>query len=236
MKPFIKLIGFLLFVMLIWHSMMANPIMIHYFSEFKFNGENWVIEMRNNWVDFGDTDSLKLDGWSLASKSDTVFFKNGIILTGSYLLITPDSLQAPLKINPAGDEIVLFNTDGYQVDWFRFSEDSNTIFHILSAPSPHQSISIYGDSTVPRKYHLFQNYPNPFNTSTTIRYTLPIDDYVEINIYNLNGKLVKHLFSGFQKASTYHLSWEASFFSSGVYIYCLETGNRNISRKCLLMK
>ena len=85
-------------------------------------------------------------------------------------------------------------------------------------------------------YLLFDNFPNPFNNITRIQYQLPRDDFVEINIYNLRGRLVETLFSGFQQRGKYELLWDAFDAPSGIYIYQLRTSKFVKSKKCLLIK
>ncbi|MCB9248273.1 MAG: hypothetical protein H6613_06870 [Ignavibacteriales bacterium] len=41
---------------------------------------------------------------------------------------------------------------------------------------------------MPTKYELFQNYPNPFNPSTKIKFSMPEDAKININIYNVLGE------------------------------------------------
>ena len=50
---------------------------------------------------------------------------------------------------------------------------------------------------------LYTNFPNPFNPSTIIRYALPKEGEVTVAVYDLMGRKVKTLFSGFQ-SSGYH--------------------------------
>jgi hypothetical protein len=46
---------------------------------------------------------------------------------------------------------------------------------------------------LPPKFTLYRNFPNPFKASTIIRFALPQDSRISLNIYNLQGKLVKRL-------------------------------------------
>jgi hypothetical protein len=52
-------------------------------------------------------------------------------------------------------------------------------------------------------------YPNPFNPETQIRLELQTGQDVEIEIFNLLGENVKHLFSGYIPAGTKTFSWNA---------------------------
>ena len=52
----------------------------------------------------------------------------------------------------------------------------------------HPVLAIQKNAQVPKEYILNQNYPNPFNPTTTLRYDLPEDAYVNITIYDMMGK------------------------------------------------
>lgn len=86
------------------------------------------------------------------------------------------------------------------------------------------------------EYILINNYPNPFNSSTIITYQIPFDDYIEISIYDVNGKLIENLHSGFQKQGKYSLLWDAFSVPSGIYIYTLRSSRMKKNKKCLLIK
>lgn len=76
---------------------------------------------------------------------------------------------------------------------------------------------IAGD--IPKEFTLNQNYPNPFNPSTMIRYALPKDAHVEIELYSIHGELIKKLVSEDKQAGNYEISLEIPSFASGVYFY-----------------
>ena len=62
---------------------------------------------------------------------------------------------------------------------------------------------------IPESFKLYQNYPNPFNPSTTIKYNLNDNSYVNVAIYNVAGELVKTLFNGPQNKGRISLIWIA---------------------------
>ncbi|OGU78314.1 MAG: hypothetical protein A2W11_07805, partial [Ignavibacteria bacterium RBG_16_35_7] len=75
---------------------------------------------------------------------------------------------------------------------------------------------------VPVTYTLNQNYPNPFNPSTKIEYTLPVDGFVELNVYDIMGKEIATLVNEQKPAGTYEIVFDASEFPSGVYFYTIK--------------
>lgn len=89
---------------------------------------------------------------------------------------------------------------------------------------------------IPDKFILENNYPNPFNNRTVIRYGLPIESYVSIKIYDLRGNLVKTLLSKRELPGYYSVAWDAKQFSSGIYLYTLESSGIISRHKMVLLK
>jgi fibronectin-binding autotransporter adhesin len=95
---------------------------------------------------------------------------------------------------------------------------------------------------IPTEFALMQNYPNPFNPSTTIRFGLPKEAPVTLEIYNLLGMRVRTLMSG-QKMSAafYNITWngrdDAGYtVPSGIYIYRIVADQFVMSKKMTLIK
>ena len=86
------------------------------------------------------------------------------------------------------------------------------------------------------KFVLNQNYPNPFNSSTTIKYSLPFDDKVTLNIYNLKGNLVETLVNEKQRQGEYTIPLNASNLSSGIYLFNLQTSAGSQTKKMSVLK
>ncbi len=74
------------------------------------------------------------------------------------------------------------------------------------------------NATKPQEFVLYQNYPNPFNPTTTIEYNISVNAHVNIIIYDIQGKRITTLVDGVQSARSYRIEWNASNFSSGLYI------------------
>lgn len=89
---------------------------------------------------------------------------------------------------------------------------------------------------LPMQFALQQNYPNPFNAITEIKYALPKDCLVRLEVYNVVGQRVATLADGKQKAGYKVAKWQASSFSSGIYFYTLRAGDFVQTRKMILLK
>jgi hypothetical protein len=75
-----------------------------------------------------------------------------------------------------------------------------------------------GEKPVPEAFLLTQNYPNPFNPSTQIEYDLPKAGQVSLVVYDILGREVTTLASGYHEAGRYTARWDAGAQASGVYI------------------
>ena len=78
---------------------------------------------------------------------------------------------------------------------------------------------------VPSQYILSQNYPNPFNPSTVIRYQLPEASNVRLAVFDFLGREVAMLVNERKAVGSYEIRFDASGFSSGVYLYRLTADN-----------
>ena len=102
--------------------------------------------------------------------------------------------------------------------------------------SVNYSKSIEVDLGLPKDYALEQNYPNPFNPITNIRFALPKAAKVTLAVYNLLGEKVSTILSEDKEAGFYDVKFDASNFSSGVYIFRLTTEDFVKTKKMTLIK
>lgn len=99
-------------------------------------------------------------------------------------------------------------------------------------------------SVLPNKYGLDQNFPNPFNPSTKIKYHVPKNGRVNLEIFNLLGQKIKTLVDGEVNSGIYEKIWDGkdqqgNFVASGIYIYQLKVKGREagiFTKKMLLLK
>ena len=99
---------------------------------------------------------------------------------------------------------------------------------------------------LPEKTVLLANYPNPFNPETWIPYQLAAPAKVTLQIFAVNGALVRTLDLGHQAAGVYQHRSRAAYWdgrnqlgepvASGVYFYTLTAGDFTATRKMLIRK
>jgi hypothetical protein len=96
---------------------------------------------------------------------------------------------------------------------------------------------VLADKNVIKEFMLYNNYPNPFNPSTIIKYDLPKELNVTLKVYDVLGREVVTLVNNQkQSTGTYSISFDASKYASGVYIYKITAGSYVKSFKMMLLK
>lgn len=94
---------------------------------------------------------------------------------------------------------------------------------------------------VPSPIVLLGNYPNPFNPTTIIRFHQRVSGWVDLTVFDLLGRKVSTVLSGFQGRGEKQVLWHGRdsnghLVPSGVYFYRLEFGKYVKSGKMLLLK
>ncbi|MBT4483395.1 MAG: T9SS type A sorting domain-containing protein, partial [Candidatus Latescibacteria bacterium] len=96
--------------------------------------------------------------------------------------------------------------------------------------------SVESASKKPDSYRLYQNYPNPFNAATTFQFQLPEPQYVQINLFSIDGQMIKTVVSDSFNRGIHTLQFNLSGYSSGVYLYQLKAGNFSAYNKLLFIR
>tara|TARA_B100000131_G_scaffold197709_1_gene190025 strand:- start:1919 stop:3478 length:1560 start_codon:yes stop_codon:yes gene_type:complete len=89
---------------------------------------------------------------------------------------------------------------------------------------------------IPMDYELREPYPNPFNARTTIRFSLPLKDILNIDIYDINGRRIQSLAHGIFERGQQEIYWDAGDLSSGVYFIMMSSRDFIKTKKVTLIK
>jgi hypothetical protein len=103
-----------------------------------------------------------------------------------------------------------------------------------------EQVSVINE-TFPITYNLYNAYPNPFNPVTTLQYDLPEDGFVNITIYDMMGRIVKTMVNAQHNAGYKSIQWSATNnqgqpVSAGLYLYTIQAGDYNQTKKMVLLK
>ena len=123
------------------------------------------------------------------------------------------------------DKLIIFggNDGDYRNDVWQFSNISTVGINTLS-------------STIPEKFQLLQNYPNPFNPVTKIRYNVINAGIVNLNIYDINGKLIKELVKSYRLPGNYEEIFDGTGINSGIYFIKFSDQKNTLTSKMILLK
>ncbi len=131
------------------------------------------------------------------------------------------------------------NNDGlHECVISKFSYPSFSGYNVEVYSTPASGVEDVG---TPNQYRLYQNFPNPFNPSTTIKFSLPAADNVQIKIFDIKGELINTISSEVKIAGENEITWDGTNYHgvkqpSGVYVYQLNSTAGTEARKMLLLK
>ncbi len=129
-----------------------------------------------------------------------------------------------IPLNSGNNTIIITASDPVDIDY-------------LSVRGEGQQITSAGESgDIPDAFHLEQNYPNPFNPVTVIRYDLPVENHVQIAVYDLLGRKVSVLVDDHKAAGSHETLFDATRLSSGIYLYRITSGDFEQTRQMMLVK
>ena len=127
----------------------------------------------------------------------------------------------------------VFVTDGLDT----VSSDDSTRYLTLAIDQLGNELS----AQQPNRFSLHQNYPNPFNPITTITFELAKLEFVSLNVYDVNGYLIKNLINKEKNPGQYNVNWNGDNIANenvagGVYFYRIDTDSYSSTKKMILLK
>ena len=78
--------------------------------------------------------------------------------------------------------------------------------------------------------------PNPANPITAISYKLQAASQVSLQVFDISGRKLVELASGFHLAGEYRYVWDAGNRAAGIYIIRLKTPQESLSGKLTIVK
>lgn len=95
---------------------------------------------------------------------------------------------------------------------------------------------------IAKGYFIEQNFPNPFNPETSVRFNIPEESNVSIQVVNSLGEVVAELVNDIKSSGIHSQVWNAANVASGIYFIRIKAqslvSNKNYSQtiKTVLMK
>ncbi len=185
---------------------------------------------RNNYdgvfadIDSTDDDELRieLDDINYEWESDSSFLGNRLFGDSKTILIT----------QPVG-------TGSHTLKLY--ANYTPTIYKLLVYVENKESGSAIETGMLPNSFSLEQNYPNPFNPATTISFSLEMRSPVHLTVYDINGRIIRHLADNIYPAGRNKVVWNGiddngNKVASGIYIYQLKSEDRVRTKKMTLLR
>ena len=88
----------------------------------------------------------------------------------------------------------------------------------------------------PTEYYLSQNFPNPFKEKTAIKYCVPEEIRIKLEIFNSEKEKIKTLIDEVKEPGTYQVEFYPNGFDDGIYLYQLTAGSIILTKKMTLLK
>jgi hypothetical protein len=115
----------------------------------------------------------------------------------------------------------VYNDVRYEYKLMAVDFNNNTdVYNKYAAALPHRML--------PLCFDLRSNYPNPFRQVTYIKFDLPVKTKVMLNVYNIQGRLIKQIIKPGKPMlpGFYRVSWDGKgeggrYIAAGPYIYRL---------------
>ncbi|MEJ2618423.1 MAG: M1 family aminopeptidase, partial [Ignavibacteriaceae bacterium] len=146
-------------------------------------------------------------------------------------------VQLKVITNQGDSTVTVFNNKLEQeFDILVTGKPSNVIFDPDNLILKDLIITDVRDEKIPNQYKLEQNYPNPFNPKTTIRYSIPVNSFVTIKVYDVLGKEIRILLNERKSPGGYSINFNSDNLPSGVYFYSMQAGSFTSTKKFVLLK
>jgi hypothetical protein len=131
-----------------------------------------------------------------------------------------------------GDYTGTLTVDGSDI----YHNEPTLIIPVTMHISDQVGVDDVTENGLPREFSLSQNYPNPFNAQTAIKYALPRDSQVRIEIFDLLGRKVTTLVNEDKEAGVHEIIWNSDRAASGIYFYRMQAGDFSTTSKMLLLR
>lgn len=141
--------------------------------------------------------------------SDTTFTPNSNVFFGDYIGIA--ALNG--KVHPI---------------WMRMDGSTMSIWSV-PIQDTRATLSVWESGT--KNSDLSEVFPNPMNESATIHFHLSSTEFVELTIYDEQGREIELLSNGMMDAGEQNLTFKANGKANGVFFYRLSIGNAFETKK-----
>jgi len=212
---------------------------------------SWNATSLPQWIEIDLGENYDIDRVCIAqfNTEDYDYQLEGRTADGAYETINADFviIETEIEWDIAGSEILSARFEKTQVRYVKLTVNSPTASDVSV-----NEIKVFGYTdeqtgitkkqvSAVKDFTLLQNYPNPFNPSTVIPYELSRAGHVDAAIYDITGRKVITLDSGYRDMGMHTLLWNATDengrpVAGGLYLLRVRTGRLEKTVKMIYMR
>ena len=198
------------------------------------SGEYIVLSRNNDFsINGGLISDYVYEGISFSNSEDAILLMNveGEIIdevqyTNSWPILSGSSIEI--------HDLNLNNNDNF--NWFSATSTYGDGDFGTPGISFNGTLKTDHSMDLPISFSLSHAYPNPFNPSTMVKIQNSSGKNLKLEIFNLNGYLIKSVENRWTSLGAYDFTWDAKKEANGVYFFRLSDVNNSIIRKVVLLK
>jgi len=145
--------------------------------------------------------------------------------------LTDEAMVADYRTDENQTKLVIVAPESNEL--FTYTGDFEIMDMIIANSENQIDVNVIN---TPQEFNLDTAYPNPFNPVTNLKFGLPVDSKVSIQIYNLQGQVVSTLLNDNMQAGYHSVVWNADNHSSGIYFVQMIAGDYIHTQKIMLVK
>ncbi|MBS4015413.1 MAG: T9SS type A sorting domain-containing protein [Candidatus Latescibacteria bacterium] len=196
------------------------------------------------WNLLGDPE---LNIWTAVPKQMTVIY-DSVILTGSQIY----NVHVHYQSNPVANALVCL-MKGTTIYEYGYTNSAGTVSFSINP----QALGIMSLTVSARNFHPVEKtvtignagieqsidiqnklfdlkvYPNPLKSFATIRFSVPVEARVLIQLYDVSGRAIHTLADENKMSGNYNLNFDAKKLLPGVYMMCLRVNRQELIRKII---
>lgn len=79
---------------------------------------------------------------------------------------------------------------------------------------------------LPNKYELLKNFPNPFSSGTSIKFSLPAESFVKLEIFDEKDNLIRTILNNINTVAGWHIVYfDSTTIPNGTYFCKINANN-----------
>ena len=172
--------------------------------------------------------------------------KFGLARTGGFLLVTDDRGSVISDTSFLGDSrtyygncIIATPDSGYSIAGTTVdsvTRNENSFLLRTNSSGTVSAVFFPHEGTSPTSLTIVGSFPNPFNPSTTICFDTDRSQHATIRVFNLLGQQIATLFDNDLPRGSHKILWDATNFSSGVYLCSIRSGGSTKTLKLIIIR